>query len=232
MKQTKIILLTVITSLCAFIAIIYSSCSKDKCKGVSCQNGVKSCIDGTCQCPAGYAGNFCELSSITFRNDTYTPIYINVSGYTDVIPVDSSVSYTGTSGESVSVYAYTFGTNVANNLPVGDSIQWSFNDNFPVNGASGLFPLDVYATYFYLNVIDSNSSQSVDSISVNYNIPGAQTPNYVTIPNDKKVHGVGYYVAYPLTQIYAASGTGHFWTVIPAAIPDTILNEVVTITLN
>jgi hypothetical protein len=44
--------------------LIYTSCSKNKCSGVSCQNG-GTCNDGNCKCPAGTGGSNC---SIIYRN--------------------------------------------------------------------------------------------------------------------------------------------------------------------
>ncbi|MEZ5017149.1 MAG: calcium-binding EGF-like domain-containing protein [Flavipsychrobacter sp.] len=41
------------------VAIIFSSCIRDNCGGVSCQNeGV--CVQGTCACLSGYEGDNCE----------------------------------------------------------------------------------------------------------------------------------------------------------------------------
>jgi hypothetical protein len=199
---------------------------------VSCQNGVTACVNGTCQCPTGYSGNYCELSTISFRNNTYTPIYLNVSGYPDTIPPDSTVSYYGTSGEALTISAFTFGTNPTTNLPVGDTIPWSLNDNFPVNGLTHTDTFNVNTNYFFLKLIDSSTTQSITSIDVNFNIMGAQTLNNVAVPNDKKVHGIGYYVNYPLTQIKITSNTGYNWIVTPPTIPDTIINEAITVAVN
>jgi len=230
MKKIKIVTLVTIMSFLTLGAVIYSSCSKDKCKGV-CDNGVTNCIDGVCQCPTGYSGNFCELSSITFRNDSYTPVNINVGGSTETIAPDSSISVAGQPGLDASMYAYTFGVN-ANNQQVGDSIVWSNDYIFPSNGALLIVPLDVYPQYFFLKMIDSNSTQSITSIYVNYGITGAQTFDNIIIPNDKQVHNVGYYISYPLTQVYAVSSTGGHWLITPPPIPDTVLNESVTLTAN
>ena len=39
------------------------SCSSDKCKDVSCQNGGK-CVDGTCECATGFSGKNCETKDV------------------------------------------------------------------------------------------------------------------------------------------------------------------------
>ena len=53
------------------LVIINTSCQKDEiiivdpCENVMCQNG-SDCNDGTCDCPEGYVGEFCEFESGTF----------------------------------------------------------------------------------------------------------------------------------------------------------------------
>ena len=60
----KIVLITIIFTSIAIIAIPYFSCNKDKCKGVSCLNG-GVCHGGTCTCTVGYGGANC---SVPWRN--------------------------------------------------------------------------------------------------------------------------------------------------------------------
>jgi len=45
------------------------SCTKeqDSCENVSCQNG-GTCLDGICDCPNGFVGEFCEFTSGTFTD--------------------------------------------------------------------------------------------------------------------------------------------------------------------
>ncbi len=42
----------------AFLAVTSTSCA-DKCKDVECNTG--TCLDGTCECGAGYEGTNCEI---------------------------------------------------------------------------------------------------------------------------------------------------------------------------
>lgn len=49
-----------------FTTIIYTSCNKeepytyvDSCEGITCQND-GNCVDGSCYCPSGFEGEFCE----------------------------------------------------------------------------------------------------------------------------------------------------------------------------
>ena len=187
MKQIRVFLLTSIITLSAFAAVIYSSCKKDPCKGVTCQNG-GACNNGSCVCPSGYSGNFCENSTITYTNDTYTPISINVGGSTAIINPSSSVSFSGGAGTAVNVSASTAGTTTSG-TQVGDLISWSFTDNFPTGGDQLTEPLDVSADYFYLYVINKLTS-NINSIVVN-----SQSTNYISVPNDWNTYATGYFLA-------------------------------------
>lgn len=212
MKQTKTILLTAVAVLLAFSATIYTSCKKDPCKGVNCQNG-GACSNGKCSCPSGYGGNFCELSTLTYTNDTYTPIIITFNGQTSTIPVGSSVSYLGSAGSSVTFSAYTSGTTTSG-TQVGLQIQWpSTTDVFPGNGAAGetVIPLDISSDYFFLKIIN-NSAYSIGKVEVNYDLLSATT-NDVTIPNDGSTYNIGYYDAWTNSDLYLLSTGGSvYWS--------------------
>ena len=58
MKKIKAFLIA--TGVSVALATGISSCVTDKCKDVVCQNdGI--CIEGTCDCPAGTSGTFCDV---------------------------------------------------------------------------------------------------------------------------------------------------------------------------
>jgi len=42
--------------------VFYQSCTKDPCKDVVCQHS-GTCASGTCSCPVGYEGKFCDTLS-------------------------------------------------------------------------------------------------------------------------------------------------------------------------
>ncbi|MCX7606907.1 MAG: calcium-binding EGF-like domain-containing protein, partial [Bacteroidia bacterium] len=44
----------------ALAVLSLSSCKKDPCKDVSCQNG-GVCVDGNCSCPTAWEGSRCEV---------------------------------------------------------------------------------------------------------------------------------------------------------------------------
>ena len=61
MKSLRRIALTALVTFSAFGAITYTSCNKDECKDVVCQNGGTCNADnGSCACATGYEGTSCE----------------------------------------------------------------------------------------------------------------------------------------------------------------------------
>ncbi len=68
MKLIKRIALAAMLAVGASSAVMYStSCTKDKCKDVTCQNG-GVCSDGNCTCATGYYGTSCD--------STYRSLYV------------------------------------------------------------------------------------------------------------------------------------------------------------
>lgn len=72
-KQLRLISLSV-TSFLILLVVVFSSCEKQDpsfgpttfykpCKDVICLNG-GTCLDGDCQCPAGFEGTKCEVKSV------------------------------------------------------------------------------------------------------------------------------------------------------------------------
>ena len=51
-----------------------AACEKDLCKDLSCENG-GSCVEGECQCPDGFNGNFCESFDLQRFFGTYDITY-------------------------------------------------------------------------------------------------------------------------------------------------------------
>ncbi len=70
MKSLRNIALSAIMTIGAFSAITYTSCNKDECKDVVCQNG-GTCVSGKCSCPYAYEGTNCETQVRTKYYNTY-----------------------------------------------------------------------------------------------------------------------------------------------------------------
>jgi len=208
MKQTRLFLLTCLLTFSAAVVVIYSSsCRKDKCKGVVCQN-TAYCSGGTCVCPTGYTGARCEISTITYQNNSFTTLYITINGTEYTIPAGSATSFTGTAGSSVSV------TNVHTKGDLGLPINWSnFIDQFPTNGDRLTEPFNVSIDYFFLKMRNVSTYQ-INVLFVNY-ATTAETYEFPLIPNDGLTYGIGYYEAYSNTEIRAEAGSA-YWSWLPS----------------
>ena len=64
MNRFKNIAFSALLTISAFSVVTYTSCSKDECKDVVCNNG-GTCSGGSCLCPTGYEGTNCETLSAT-----------------------------------------------------------------------------------------------------------------------------------------------------------------------
>lgn len=77
MKKIKQFALTAALAIGAFATVTYTSCNKDACKDVTCQNG-GTCNDGNCTCPTGYEGTNCQ----TLSRDKFVGTYIGTEACT------------------------------------------------------------------------------------------------------------------------------------------------------
>lgn len=76
MNSMKKIIITALSTLTLFFALVFNACTPDKCKQVSCAYG-GTCKDGTCLCQTGYEGEHCE----TVTRDKFKGIFnINEDG--------------------------------------------------------------------------------------------------------------------------------------------------------
>jgi hypothetical protein len=75
MKLFKQLALTALLTIGAVGAVVYTSCTKDQCKGVTCNNG-GTCSGGNCTCPVGFIGTNCQTRAFIGSwkgNDVCTP---------------------------------------------------------------------------------------------------------------------------------------------------------------
>jgi hypothetical protein len=112
MRSMKRIVIAVVLSAGAFCAALYSSCSKDACKGVTCLNTLSPCKGGLCTCPVGIGGSNCET---IYRKD-YAHTYKGVATY-GIIYADTNNTLT-----------FSFGNDTTYN-----KMLMAWNDpNFPI----------------------------------------------------------------------------------------------------
>lgn len=69
-RLLKTVIFSALSTVMAFTAVTYSSCSGDKCKAIVCANG-GTCNDGVCKCVSGYEGVQCEVTT----RDKYVGVY-------------------------------------------------------------------------------------------------------------------------------------------------------------
>ncbi len=200
MKKIKTLLLTSVITLTAFSAIVYSSCSKDRCSGVHCQNG-GACSGGSCSCPSGYSGNFCEYSTIIFQNNAYTDMSVNINGTSGTVPAQGTAAFVGLAGTNANVTAYTAGT-------YGVVYTWTpFTDAFPTGGDPLTETFDISSDYFYLYLTNNAPYNIINLYVNNLTASGAEA---VSIPYSSGPWGMGYYSAYSTTKVsvdFAGGGT-------------------------
>ncbi len=220
MKNIKAVLLMTFIAAGIFGTVIFSSCTKRTCSNVICQNG-GSCSGGTCNCPPGYYGTFCEApitTYISYKNNTFTPITITVGGVTQTIPKGGSYTFSGKYGGTATGTATTSGA--ASQLGIttgggviGSPINWDINNSFPTKDTL-VQPLDVGATYFFLRMTNKSSKNVIDYY-VNYQFSYGQTYEDVTVPNNGVTYDLGYYLAYPSSNVQTQSSNSTiFWTAV------------------
>lgn len=160
--KLRSIIATIIITISTFGAILYTSCTKDKCKNTTCQNG-GSCSNGFCICPRGYTGDYCEIpatSYINYMNNSYTDITLTLNNHAYTVPAGEAKGFTGQFGDTMQGNAFTKG-------PYGEQINWDTVMNiFPINGTLTV-NFNVDTTYFYLVVVNDSASAQIKEINVN-----------------------------------------------------------------
>jgi hypothetical protein len=110
MKSMKHIALGIVVTLSVFCAVLYTSCSKDGCKGVTCLNG-GVCSGGICNsCPTGTGGSNCQT--------IYRSLYLHTYSGNAIYNYLDSTSHVDT---GVNTLTFTAG---ADSLYAQMSINW------------------------------------------------------------------------------------------------------------
>ena len=91
MKSIRNIAFSVLLTLGAFSAMTYTSCNKDECKDVVCQNG-GTCNEGICACATGYEGTNCETEIRGKVIKTWTAKDMNISDNSTVPTYNSAIT--------------------------------------------------------------------------------------------------------------------------------------------
>ncbi len=169
-----------------FSTYLFSGC-KDECADVFCLNG-GTCTNGICLCPTGYSGINCENKTevtLTFKNNTFTTVFLRVNGINKNILPGYSADIKGKPGENASGTAYTTAGR-------GETFTWAINSTFPesVNTVA----IDVNNDYFFVQ-IKNTSSETITDLYINENLVSEKHESF-SIPSDGVTYNIGYYPAY------------------------------------
>jgi hypothetical protein len=149
-------------------------------------------------------------SSITYKNDTFTPVDITVNSSSKTISPGSTTSFSGEPNAAASGSANTSGK-TSQGTQVGLLMSWGFNDNFPASG-NKIVNLDIAGQYFFLRIKNNNATTSFNKLYVNYGLVD-QTVDNISIPNDGNLYNIGYYKAYSNSNVRAENGNLYwFWS--------------------
>ncbi|OSZ79323.1 hypothetical protein CAP35_14010 [Chitinophagaceae bacterium IBVUCB1] len=153
MKSIRYVALSTLLTIGAFSAITYTSCNKDECKDVVCQNG-GTCVDGTCTCTTGYEGTNCETAVRAKFIKTWTASDKVVATGTS-IPAYSPIVTAGTSivDIKISKFSDSYFTNEVKATVSGNTItipvQEPDNDDYTVEGTGSYNATDKKITWTY-----------------------------------------------------------------------------------
>lgn len=156
----RTIIVSATLALLGFTAVTYTSCTEDKCKGISCAYG-GSCNDGTCACPTGYEGPQCE----TVNNARYLgDWYVNEDGtQSNAAQYTVSLESDGDAYHVKLTNFYNHLSTVAKGTVKGDTLTIPLQtvDGYTIEGWGALVPDAHYGIHgrltMYYYVIDTRT---------------------------------------------------------------------------
>ncbi len=167
MKSIRNIALSALLTFSAFTAVVYTSCNKDECKDVVCQNG-GTCADGICTCAAGYEGTRCEIASATkFLGNYDVSEQCSISG--NVGPYSATISQSSTS--AVTILLQNFG-----------DFQATITVSGTVNGNTLTIPQQTVSGY----TVSGSGTYNNGVISIPYTVSGVVNSESCTATWTKK----------------------------------------------
>ena len=235
MKKTKAVIFTAIITLLAFGTSIYTSCNKDRCSNVACQNG-GTCVNGYCSCPTGYEGDHCEIgvtTTIQYWNHGFTDITLTLQNGAYTVPAGHSKGFMGGYGDTLQGNAFTHGSS-------GVQVNWDtlFN-TFPQSGTTTV-DLNIPSTFFYLTVVNDSASGPLKYFVINKNVPGIGNQQAIILPPPYLAYGaaiaLGYFNAVDSSNLYIKSaandGEWFFSRSLGTLVLPMTANQAITITAN
>ena len=163
MKSFRLVALSALLTVGTFSAVLYTSCTKDACKGVTCQNG-GTCSGGTCTCPTGYEGANCETASrdkiikIWSASDVQVSPALTLPTYTSSITGGTTISDIKISNFSALFVHDVNATLSGNTITVVN--QTPDNDTFSVSGSGTYDAVSKKITWSYTITNPQNVTRS------------------------------------------------------------------------
>jgi hypothetical protein len=114
MKSIKYIALSAFVTISAFCAVLYTSCTKDACKGVTCQHG-GTCSGGNCTCTTGYEGTNCEKEARAKFIKSWAATDVNVTTTVPLAPYSAVIAASTSSTVVTDVIIGAFSNNYFTN---------------------------------------------------------------------------------------------------------------------
>jgi hypothetical protein len=158
MKSLKQIAFGLILTVSAFGATLYTSCNKDKCKDVVCQNG-GTCSEGNCSCATGYEGTNCETKETAKFVKSWTAADKTATGAS--VPAYTAIIVAGTDVTGVKISHFSGNNSLGSSYFVNDVIasvsgttitiasQSPDNDKYTVSGTGTYNSTDKTITWSY-----------------------------------------------------------------------------------
>ncbi|HXS35347.1 MAG TPA: hypothetical protein VN721_01495 [Flavipsychrobacter sp.] len=124
--RLKTIVISALSTLIAFSAATYTSCSPDKCKAINCAYG-GVCNNGACTCQTGYEGTQCEVITRDKFTDGAggTVWYVKEKGTisTEGTPYNVTIADGAAINQVVIKHFYNSFASDVNAYVIGDSIK-------------------------------------------------------------------------------------------------------------
>lgn len=145
---------------------------------------------------------------LTFNNPTFTPITIDVTGFsTRTIQVGGSTTY-NVSGTSIGFSAST-SEEYSNGDPLALTIYWS--DNISLSGSTTNVNLNVGSSFFY-HYCTNNCGYSLGPIYSNYGSSSYEVIVNASLPSDGVKYRLGYHHARWNTEVRYYYSGGYYYS--------------------
>ncbi len=135
-------------------------------------------------------------TDLTFNNNTYTEVFIDINGVVKSVASGESVTYFDLEGNNISYYAITSGKTSDDNL-VGVTLEWDFTIDLIAGEMD--YALDIGTVFFFLYI--TNNGTHVLSPLVVYHGDTEPLIENIAIPTDGIKYNIGYYRAWEFTEI-------------------------------